>query len=306
MKSRECSCTELLAVMDTLPDRVFIISEFGEFLDVFGGIDTNVYYDSGKLIGKSLSDIMSHAQASEYLGVISRAISTNRTQNHLYSFTPQEMTLMPDAIIPTAIQWYEGRVHPLSQPHKEQPAVVWISRNITDSHELKEHLKQLSEHDDLTELLNRRAFSDQAKQCFACRQRLGVYTSLLLIDIDHFKSVNDQFGHPYGDEVIKTVANILREEARDTDSVGRLGGEEFGVLLSHTDMDDARQVADRIRKKIESHRLSFFGEKTQVTVSIGVSQIQSRDTDQTDVFHRADAALYASKQNGRNQITVKI
>ncbi|WP_375748150.1 diguanylate cyclase [Vibrio sp. HN007] len=306
MENRPCSCPELAAVLNTLPDRVFILSESGVFLDVFGGMDTNVHCNSGKLVGKSLSDIMSHAQANEYVGVISKALSSGKTQNYLYSFSPQEFPVLPDAIIPTKTQWYEGRVHPLNQRHKGENAVIWIARNTTDSYELKQHLKALSEHDDLTELLNRRAFRNQSKQCFACRKRHGTYTTLLLIDIDKFKDVNDKFGHPFGDEVIKSVANILVEEARETDSIGRLGGEEYGILLGYTDLNDAQHVAERIRSRIDEQRFSFFGETTHITVSIGVSQILSSDTDQSAVFHKADAALYESKQNGRNRVTVKI
>ncbi|MDB1124053.1 GGDEF domain-containing protein [Vibrio algarum] len=296
--------SEIISVLDTLPDRVFILSSSGQFLDVFGGTDTNVHFSANKLVGANISDIMETEAAQTFQAVIDKSLQTHKTQNHVYTLSPQQHSTLPEAIIPIRTQWYEGRVHILAEKYKEQDAVVWISRNITDSYELKERLIELSEIDDLTQLLNRRAFSERIKQCFGCRKRYNVNTSIILIDVDYFKSINDNFGHPFGDETIKQIAKIITEEVREVDSAGRLGGEEFSVILNMTDIIGAQLTAERIRNRIELHDFSFFGKQANITVSIGVSQINASDEDQTDVFHRADAALYESKEAGRNRVTV--
>lgn len=296
--------SKLLSVLGALPDRVFIVSSSGQFLDVFGGNGTNVLYSSSKLVGTHISDIMEAEEAIVFQSVIDNSIKTKATQSHVYTLSPLQLSSFPDAIIPTRTQWYEGRVHVLDDKYNGDDAVIWLSRNITDSYELKERLIELSEIDDLTQLLNRRAFTERIKQCFGCRKRYNVNTSIILIDVDYFKSINDNFGHPFGDETLKEIAKILKEEVREVDSVGRLGGEEFSVILNLTDIVGAELTAERIRQRIEHHNFSFFGKETQMTVSIGISHINPTDNNQTDVLHRADAALYDSKEAGRNRVTV--
>jgi diguanylate cyclase (GGDEF)-like protein len=295
--------SETMTVLKSLPDRVLIFSASGLVLDVFGGEDASVPYSTTKLIGLNIKAIIEPSLATSFLSVIEEALRTQQIQNFTYSISPEQLSHLPDAIIPTRSQWYEGRINPLPVKYKGEDVVVWISRNITESHEQKERFQQLSEIDDLTKLLNRRSFSDRAKQCFGCRKRYNISTSIMLIDVDFFKSINDNFGHPFGDETIKEIAKLITEEIREVDSAGRLGGEEFSVILNMTELEGAHLTAERIRKRIEKHAFNFFDRSAKITVSIGVSQIYSADMDQTDVFHRADAALYQSKERGRNRVT---
>ncbi|MDB1123428.1 GGDEF domain-containing protein [Vibrio algarum] len=292
-----------MSLFNTLPDRVFVISESGVFLDVFGGIDTNSPYDIYKLVGLSLSDVQNESQTKKFLEVISKAVSSSKTQQHIYNSAPVEFPYPNQLIINTKKQWYEGRIHPLEELYEGERAVVWISRNITNSHELKERLVQLSEHDDLTSLLNRRAFFFKAQQCFACLKRYGAMSSVLMIDIDHFKNINDTNGHLFGDEVLIGVAKLLSKHTRNTDSIGRLGGEEFAIILKVTEAEQAMEFAERIRQAVESHTFKHEGESAHLTVSIGVSQIDTSDRDYKSVFQRADDALYTSKRAGRNRVT---
>lgn len=294
---------ETITILQSLPDRVFILSPTGQFLDVFGGVDTNVPYSTLKLIGLNITDIMDEKAASSFLSVIHDTLKTQQTQNHIYTFSPEQLSHLPEAIIPTRSQWYEGRVHPLTK-YKGEDAVVWISRNITDSYELNKKLVELSEIDDLTQLLNRRAFRNRVTQCFRCRQRYEIDTAIIVIDVDYFKAINDNYGHPFGDETIKRIAQIITKEVRDVDSAGRLGGEEFSIILNMTDLKGAELTAERIRRRIAEHDFDFFDKHANITVSIGVSEIYTSDNDQTDVFHRADAALYNSKNQGRNKVSV--
>jgi diguanylate cyclase (GGDEF)-like protein len=138
-------------------------------------------------------------------------------------------------------------------------------------------------------------------------QRVGRYPegrfSVLMIDIDHFKSVNDTHGHLAGDAVLREAAQVLREALRSVDSVGRYGGEEFIAILPHTAREEAVATADRIRKRMADHRFEVGGTRVAVTVSIGVSGFPSSAIDGPNALVReADRALYEAKELGRNRV----
>ncbi|HIE65795.1 MAG: diguanylate cyclase [Nitrospira sp.] len=172
--------------------------------------------------------------------------------------------------------------------------------------EAKTHAKmeRLSVTDELTGLLNFRGFQDRLLEMFDRVNRHPEPCSLLMIDIDHFKKVNDTFGHPAGDAVIRKVSNILTKLVRKVDIVARYGGEEFVVLLVNTDTMRALRMAERIRKAVESTPALWKGQKMTMTVSIGVSGQPEDATRQEDLVSSADRALYASKQEGRNRTTL--
>ncbi|MBB1074248.1 GGDEF domain-containing protein [Rhodoferax sp. 4810] len=164
--------------------------------------------------------------------------------------------------------------------------------------------RQLAMHDELTGLLNRRALMESLRQHTSQCQRSGQPLSLLMVDVDFFKRVNDIHGHLVGDQVLKKLAHTLQARARAQDVVGRFGGEEFLVLLPDTTRDGARILAESIREAVASdHFESEAGQTIAVTVSIGLSQqyptlAQSCD----DLIEEADRALYRAKQSGRNQV----
>jgi diguanylate cyclase (GGDEF)-like protein/PAS domain S-box-containing protein len=128
--------------------------------------------------------------------------------------------------------------------------------------------------------------------------------SVIMGDIDHFKKINDKFGHPAGDYVIKTVAQILMKTVRKTDIVCRYGGEEFLVILPASDASGSQVAADKVRAAIEMHTFEFEGQRIPVTMSMGVAQLMVGSETGKDAIARADAALYSSKQNGRNKVSV--
>ncbi len=150
--------------------------------------------------------------------------------------------------------------------------------------------------DGMTGLANHRAFQEEMQRQTARSERSAAPLSLLLLDVDKFKQYNDTFGHPAGDEVLRTVANLLASQVRDGDLPARYGGEEFAVVLPETDAETARQIAERIRAAVESHP---FPNRT-VTVSIGVAQRFQTETPNATI-QRADVALYEAKSAGRNR-----
>ncbi|MEI6777287.1 MAG: GGDEF domain-containing protein, partial [Chloroflexales bacterium] len=171
-----------------------------------------------------------------------------------------------------------------------------------------DHYAFQSSHDQLTSILNRRAITDHIDAELARANRGSYPLSLALLDIDHFKAVNDQYGHLVGDHALIHIAQILTQTVRPFDWVGRWGGEEFLVVLSSTGLDDACIIAERLRAQIEANPLRRPDEtELHLTVSIGVAStglsLESAG-DPKQLFCHADDALYTAKRNGRNQIRV--
>ncbi|NCP65608.1 MAG: diguanylate cyclase [Paraglaciecola sp.] len=161
-------------------------------------------------------------------------------------------------------------------------------------------LQRLSRRDGLTGLQNRRAAEEALQHEFLVLKRSGTRFSVLILDVDHFKQVNDKFGHLVGDAVLIDIAKLIQSSVRQTDLAARFGGEEFLVLLPDT-IESAIKVAEKIRLSIEAQT---FPEVGRVTVSIGVSGARRADESQDEVVHRADMALYEAKRAGRNQVSI--
>ncbi|MDB4878860.1 MAG: diguanylate cyclase [Gemmatimonadetes bacterium] len=169
--------------------------------------------------------------------------------------------------------------------------------------EVNKKLTYMSQTDGLTGLDNRRHLNERIEEMFQHAQRLHEPFACVMCDLDKFKSVNDTYGHQAGDEVLKQMALILKDEAREIDRVGRYGGEEFMLLLPGTVLDAAVTFAERVRKRIEAHTFTFDGGTLQRTASFGVSGWPHPAIDQCDGLVRAcDDALYVAKETGRNRV----
>ena len=204
---------------------------------------------------------------------------------------------------------------PLLGPNRSVSQVCLLIYDVTESATSKMQLEKanlqlekLSRTDRLTGLNNRGYWEECLQQEYRRNKRASeagkVEASLIMFDIDHFKPVNDTYGHLAGDQVIKAVANCLKDTARDTDFAGRYGGEEFVLLLPNTGVEGAFEVAERLRTKIQSLVVNHEGLELSVTVSLGICDF----TPNLDSFNlwleRADQALYNSKHQGRNQSSV--
>lgn len=165
-------------------------------------------------------------------------------------------------------------------------------------------LERLSRTDRLTDLYNRGYWEECLAQEFARYKRTGQKATLVMFDIDHFKRINDTYGHQAGDEVIRQVSRTLRRTIRKVDIAGRYGGEEFAVILVDTSEENALILAERLRKRIEELSVSHDKQKIQFTISLGLSMLEESVTGYTNWLERADQSLYHSKENGRNQSTV--
>jgi diguanylate cyclase (GGDEF)-like protein len=175
--------------------------------------------------------------------------------------------------------------------------------NYLRRYESETALELASNSDPMTGVSNRRHFMPLLRQEIARGSRLNHRVSLLMLDIDHFKKVNDTYGHPTGDLVICALADICRKASREIDVVARLGGEEFAILLPETDLKVAMTVAERVRAAVENTSVNCAGDtKLHFTVSIGVAEQPQNDKSEETLIGIADAALYQAKISGRNRV----
>ena len=173
-----------------------------------------------------------------------------------------------------------------------------------ENHRIREALEARAYYDDLTGLANRGRFFDYAECLLSEHETTGNVFSMVMIDLDHFKQINDQYGHKVGDSVLQAVANIMLERHRSGCKVGRIGGEEFGIMLADTNLDQAYQIATALCQAVAQNTVFDETQRPiQVTISAGVAQCEMGAVDSIDrLFGRADEALYQAKAAGRNQV----
>jgi diguanylate cyclase (GGDEF)-like protein len=179
------------------------------------------------------------------------------------------------------------------------PPVILLQRSL-----MHQQLAAAARTDPKTGLLNATAWQREADAEVVRAQRTSSPLALLLIDVDHFKRVNDGHGHLIGDEVLRALAAELRQQVRESDVVGRFGGEEFTVLLPRTDAADARGIAERLRASARRMSVAAADARIQVTVSIGVALLGQHGRDLFELLAAADVALYKAKDAGRDQVHV--
>jgi diguanylate cyclase (GGDEF)-like protein len=177
--------------------------------------------------------------------------------------------------------------------------LIYPLKNATSYHQAI----KMAYTDPLTQANNRASFDDSVKREMSLADRHAKNLSMIFLDIDHFKHINDQYGHDCGDFTLASVAKRIKENLRGSDMLFRIGGEEFVILLSGTDISGAELLAERIRTSIERHSLVFDMEIIKVTVSMGVSSLLKDDTANAFI-KRADGAMYKAKHSGRNRVVV--
>lgn len=192
-----------------------------------------------------------------------------------------------------AIRWIDGRLVRME-----------IAIDITNRKKMETNLKlakqkaeNLASIDHLTQVRNRRSFFTDAKKMINSNEG---FTSFIMIDVDYFKKINDTYGHIIGDKVLKSITVLIEKNIRKEDIFGRLGGEEFAILLPNIDLEIALKIADSLRKKIYEHNITIDDIIINVSCSFGVATLNEADID--EIYSNADNALYAAKNNGRNRV----
>lgn len=182
----------------------------------------------------------------------------------------------------------------------EGETLLGMMLEITERKQLELEMERLATTDRLTQTFNRLKFEEIIRKEIEMARRYGHLLSLIILDIDRFKEVNDTYGHIAGDNVLKAVAGIAKENIRETDSLVRWGGEEFIIIAPGTSLEGAAELAERIRKSVEDFD---FGQFKTVRISLGVTQFREQDTENT-FLRRADDAMYTAKNKGRNRVEV--
>lgn len=295
----------LLDMLSALPDPVFVLTESGRYAALIGGQDRQHYHDGAHLVDFSLYDVLPKAKADWFLEQINITLALNQLRIVEYGLAGTDVDGLDTQQGPEGEIWFEGRIQPLATPVNNERAVVWVACNITRRHQLEAQLQLLSETDELTGAYNRRRLLDSLKLSLAQFREQQIPTALVLMDVDHFKSINDRFGHIAGDEVLRGMAHHAMAHLREGDLFARFGGEEFALLLPNTALDTATAIAERLRQTIAfGNFLPQSHPPLIVTASMGLSLIQAHDQAIETILRRVDDALYQAKRSGRNCLVV--
>jgi diguanylate cyclase (GGDEF)-like protein len=249
------------------------------------------------------------------VGVVSRADSSLVTDaaqglpkpalRDIDAFVRRHLTDVREGRKPALQMWLAGghvlKLECLELPDGESMVTY---RYMSDLVHTGEKLRELAFIDDLTKLLNRRQFLTSLNDEFIRALRYGLVMSVAIIDVDHFKQINDQHGHPVGDVVLRAIAPRCREAVRRDDILGRLGGEEFAAVFIEATMAEALSAAERLCREIAAEPFDIGHAKLRVTISIGLATRQAHETDANELLRVADGALYAAKAGGRNCVVV--
>ncbi|MDZ4251868.1 MAG: diguanylate cyclase [Sulfuritalea sp.] len=202
-------------------------------------------------------------------------------------------------------RWLDTHAVPMRDANGQITGLLGVTRDITEHKKAQQELERLSQIDALTGLSNRRYFMSLAEQELARTQRYGGALSVFMMDLDHFKVVNDTYGHQTGDLVLQKLGSLCREALREFDSVGRIGGEEFAVILPQTDGSRALEVAERLRQAVARTEMALDrGLPLHFTLSIGVTTLVGGSANIDTLLGQADSALYEAKRSGRNRVCV--
>lgn len=252
--------------------------------------------ERAQVIGHSISEFFTEEGKAQFRAMFPKFLEQGHIEDLAFDLVRPDGTTQPVLISATLIRDSEGR------PVMSRSTVY----DITERKKLEQRLEELSNHDALTGLSNRRHFYELAAQEVERATRLGSPLAVAMLDVDHFKKVNDQHGHATGDLVLKTLSATCRAVLRQVDVVARYGGEEFVLLLPHTGLETAISVLERLREVLARKQVeATTGSHVDFTVSIGITLMRANESDVDAMLARADAALYEAKRLGRNQVRVQ-
>ncbi len=305
------------AAFDTLSEGVVIIDEDEQILLTNKAFTDKIERDTIALLGHKFSEFKWERVSKEKSGTQLPWIEVLNTGKAIvgaqFNLTPDDGNPITFAINASPIPDAEGAsqgvlitlddITDIEERNVELRSMVQrLEKTQAQVHEQNKELTYLASRDALTGCLNRRSFAAQFEILFGAAQANDSELSCIMVDLDHFKSVNDNFGHAIGDEVIKMLAEILKATTRDEDLVARYGGEEFCVVLPGMSLEVAVKVAERIRLRIKDQSNKQFEDGPRVTASLGVASIHDNPEDQGALNNLADQALYGAKQSGRNRV----
>lgn len=287
------SVSQLYEVMAQLPDPVFILSEDGYYVEYIGGMEHQSYQDGNPLAGKRLLDVLPEAMSLWVMEQVALALNSGLVRVVEYELAASEVGGINAGVGPQGVQRFEGKIAPLPSLYDGKRAVAWVTRNITRQYELQQRLLRQSEIDQLTGLYNCRFFFEHCQPLRAGEAPCG----LIMLDIDHFKQLNDRYGHQQGDRALQRFSRCIDALLRADDLFVRSGGEEFLILLPRIDEAGLLQMAEQIRAAVEA----LPADPVAITVSLGTTLVQPEE-EVNQALARADEWLYRAKRAGRNRV----
>jgi len=268
----------------------------GRFMQVNAALCHIVGYTEAELTQKTFQDITHPDDLESDLALLNELLSGTRQSYQMEKrYVKKDGRVIWILLSGSAVRDSAGKV-------------LYFVGQIQDINERKillDRLERQAQQDYLTGLCNRRFFLEQGELELARAQRYGNELSLFMLDIDHFKAINDTYGHATGDIVLQTLSHILREILRSIDIIGRWGGEEFVILLPETDAQEAAEIAERLREAIDHAKVTLAtGLPLHFTASIGIATLKEKDTNIDILLNYADEALYQAKNTGRNKVCI--
>lgn len=288
-------------------DREYKVCAWNSFMQAYSGIRADT------IIGKVLFDIVPDLPQAWVRKKVDTAFKLKSRSFSCWEDRPYLFKFKNFSPISCGLEQMHQNVtfSPLTSVNGDVSHVSLVINDVTDIAKNKLHLLEsnrklsdLSRTDGLTKLFNRRYWESCLLSEFEKCQVSGIVSTVVIFDIDHFKRVNDTYGHTVGDEVIRCTADELRKASRDSDISGRYGGEEFTVILPGTCANQALYFTERLRKRIEQSIVEYEGTSVQYTISLGICEISAYQTSHLTWLEHADKALYFSKESGRNRSTV--
>jgi two-component system cell cycle response regulator len=283
----------LSAFVSALPNLSFVMDEQGRYLEIITNETNLLAARPDELIGHLIGDVLPPKEGAKILDAIEQSIQTGKVQVIEYKLP----------VLSGGERWFEGRIALMEKGDPGKGKVVLMASDITERVQLYQEVQRLADQDVLTGCFNRRHFMELAAKEIQRSMRYKKQLSFLMMDIDHFKNVNDQYGHQIGDQVLRHLVILCQKQLRNLDILGRYGGEEFVVLMPETTAEGAMLASERLREKIEKMKINTPEGNLWITVSMGLTSLD-RGFDETHtldaLIKSADKALYAAKDAGRN------
>jgi diguanylate cyclase (GGDEF)-like protein/PAS domain S-box-containing protein len=287
----EASKAELKSIFDQLPDIFYRTDMQGILTKMSPACFDILGYRQEELLGTPLSGYYKTPEERQKIvkAIIAGGGKTTRVEAALQHKDGSTVWISTSAFI---------RLGPDGQPS----FIEGMARDVSEHKRMENQLITLSRTDALTGAYSRGYFMDKSEEVINMMRRYQRPASMMVADMDHFKTINDNYGHHAGDLALKAFTNICRQEIRESDILGRLGGEEFGLMLPETTIQHAQILAERIRKAAETLEITLDDQAIRITVSIGLVELSAEDASLDAVMRRADLAMYRAKAGGRNRV----
>lgn len=299
------------SVMESIGDGLVVIDRSHNILHANSSASATIGLEKSEIIGKKCYETIhrntSPCEGADITCPMHEVFEKGRTSHVIHTHTDASGNEQYIDITASPIKDADGKIIAMVETYRN-----FMQRQTDDElinlvkklNEAQVRLKQMAITDDLTGLRNRRYIMERLEEEFQRAKRSGRPLSLVMLDIDHFKDINDTHGHLFGDTVLKIIASRIRDCLRRNDIVGRVGGEEFLVISPDSGVEEAVLVAERIRRVVHSKAIGDGDIEVSVTLSAGVATAGREDRSADRVFSRADTALYKAKQEGRNRVKV--